>query len=115
MKNKKMISTMICLILGLSTYSQTIESEGYLIIQMIQPSGSKTVVNIVSPNGTSEQIELEKIPAMSMSVENIKKIVSSNQAKLLSILEIYRKKDYEIVSVTSEFTGLVTNYLLLKK
>jgi hypothetical protein len=115
MKIYTLISIIFFLLIGSSSHSQTTESEGYLLIQFIQPQGFKTVINIVSPDGTSEQIELEKIPAMTFSMETIKRIITANQAKLLNVLESYRKKDYEIVSVAVEFQGQVTNYLMRKK
>lgn len=115
MKILKLLSFSFLLLFGTALYGQTVESEGYLMIQMIQPQGAKSIINVVSPSGASEQIELEKIPAMSFSMENIKRIISGNQAKLLTVLELYRQQGYEVVSVTGEFQGYVTNYLMRKK
>ena len=82
------------------------------MIMVSQQMGVKTTINIVSPEGKSEQIDLEKIPAMST---NAIEAVKRNQAQVLKVLETYRKRNYELVSVSNELQGVVTNYLMRKK
>ena len=112
---KILISTIFALFAFSFIHAQTPQSEGYLLIQMININGSKTVINIISPTGESKQIECYKMPAMSFSMDNIRDILSKNQGKLLEVLESYRKQGYELKSVSNEYQGVVTNYLMVKK
>lgn len=112
MIKKLLLLSFICLSFYSISFAQTVESDGYLMIQLTNQLGTKSIITIISPDGKSEKIELEKLPALSGSLTEI---ATRNQAQVLRILETYRQKNYEIVSVTNELQGVFTTYLMRKK
>ncbi len=98
-----------------ASFAQSTDSSGYIIIQHIQGMGSSNSLTILTPNRNLENVEIPRISGMSILSESARRDVNLQSLKVLELLELYRKKGYELIAVSNEWSGIVTSYILKRK
>src|SRR5262249_7445746 len=113
---KLLFLSLFILVVSISVHAQDTLPKGseYVLIKMYDPFlNDKGIIFIILPSGESKVIDCPIKPKGITSKEYEINLIAKNEAKLLEILEAYKKDGYELK--TTFQNGNATTYLLIKK